>query len=117
MALPARDTAAVVPLDRGGLHAAALSWADPNATWADADRGVISPAVPIVAVAVPPDLNIDLGHLELLLGLGRSGERGKMRASPHPKRVRRNATLMPDCDIHHSVKAKPLVTSYSKCLR
>src|SRR5437773_10956846 len=74
-ALPARDTAAVVPLDRGALHAAALSWADPNATWADADGGVISPAVPIIAVAaaVPPDQNIDLGHLGLL-GLGRSGE-------------------------------------------
>src|SRR5205814_9000401 len=66
-ALPARNTAAVVPLDRGALHAAALSWADPNATWADADGGVIASAVPIVAVAVPPDLNIDSGHLELFV--------------------------------------------------
>src|ERR1700686_1178004 len=78
--LPARDPAAVVPFNRGSLHAAALSWADSDATWADANCGVgvVPPAtVPIVAVvAVPPDLNIDaLGHLDAL-GLGRSGERG-----------------------------------------
>src|SRR6266516_3722721 len=92
-ALPARDTAAVVPLDRGGLHAAALSWADPNATWADADGGVISSAVPIVAVAVAPDLNINLGHLELLLGLGRSGERGS--------RQHRCGCRHDEGDLHH----------------
>ena len=42
-----------------------------DAVWANADGGVITPTIPIVAVgAVPPDLNIDaLGHLELL-GLG-----------------------------------------------
>src|SRR6266403_1053520 len=79
-ALPARDRAAVVPFNRGSLHAAALSWADGNTTGAEANCGVgvVPPAtVPIVAVvAVPPDLNIDaLGHLDAL-GLGRSGERG-----------------------------------------
>src|SRR5882672_7274012 len=79
-ALLARDPAAVVPFNRGSLHAAALSWADSDATWADANCGVgvvPSATVPIVAVvAVPPDLNIDaLGHLDAL-GLGRSDERG-----------------------------------------
>ena len=61
-ALPARDRA-VTPFDRGSYHAAALSWADGNAAWANADSGVIAATVPIVAVvtivAVPPDLNID----------------------------------------------------------
>src|SRR6202165_926118 len=79
-ALLARDPAAVVPFNRGGLHAAALSWADGDTTWADANCGVgiVPPATgPIVAVvAVPPDLNIDaLGNLDAL-GLGRSDERG-----------------------------------------
>src|SRR5882672_8081327 len=77
--LLARDPAAVVPFNRGSLHAAALSWADGDTARADANCGVgvVPPAVPIVAVvAVPPDLNIDaLGHLDAL-GLGRSGERG-----------------------------------------
>src|SRR3982074_963421 len=75
----ARDPAAVVPFNRGSLHAAALSWADGDTTWADANRGVgVVPAtIPIVAVvAVPPDLNIDaLGHFDAL-GLGRNDERG-----------------------------------------
>ena len=31
-ALPARDRAAVVPFNRGSLHAAALSWADGDTT-------------------------------------------------------------------------------------
>jgi hypothetical protein len=61
-ALPARDRA-VAPFDRGSHHVAALSWADGDAAWADADGGVIAPTIPIVAVvtvvAVPPDLNID----------------------------------------------------------
>src|SRR5947207_7249373 len=78
-ALPTRDPATVVPFNRGSLHAAALLWADRDATWADANCGVgVVPAtVPIIAVvAVPPDLNIDaLGHLDAL-GLGRSDERG-----------------------------------------
>src|SRR5438034_2065403 len=78
-ALSARDRA-VAPFDRGSHHAAALSWADGDAAWANADGGVIAPTIPIVAVgavvAVPPDLNIDaLGHLEVL-GLGRSSRRG-----------------------------------------
>jgi hypothetical protein len=51
-------------------HATAVSWADGDTPWADADSIV---TVPIVAVvAVPPDLNIDaLGDLEVL-SLGRS---------------------------------------------
>src|SRR5258705_13450811 len=71
-ALPARDRA-VAPFDRGSHHAAALSRADGDAAWANADGGIIAPTIPIVAVvAVSPDLNIDaLGHLEFL-GLGRS---------------------------------------------
>src|SRR3981189_2276974 len=77
--LLARDPAAVVPFNRGSHHAAALSWADGDTIRADANCGVgvVPPAtVPIVAVvAVPPDLNIDLGHLDAL-GLGRSGEGG-----------------------------------------
>src|SRR3978361_710129 len=76
--LPARDPAAVVPFNRGSLHAAALPWADADTTWADANCGVgIVPAtVPVVAVvAVPPDLNIDLGHLDAL-GIGRNDGRG-----------------------------------------
>jgi hypothetical protein len=69
-ALPARDRAAVVPFNRGCLHAAALSWADGHTTGAEANC-CVGATVPIVAVvAVPPDLNIDA------LGLGRSDERG-----------------------------------------
>ena len=78
-ALPARDRA-VAPFDRGSHHAAALSWANSHATWANSDGGIIAPTIPIVAIgaagAVPPDLNIDaLGHLELL-GIGRSSRWG-----------------------------------------
>ena len=71
-AFPARDCT-VAPFNRRSDHAAALSWADGDAPWANADGGVIAPTIPIVAVvAVSPDLNIDaLGHLEFL-GLGRS---------------------------------------------
>ena len=78
-ALLARDPAAIVPFNRGSLHAAALSWADGHATCADANCGVglVPTTISIVAVvAVPPDLNIDaLGHLDAL-GLARSDERG-----------------------------------------
>ena len=91
-ALPARDRS-VAPFDRGSHHAAALSWADGNAAWANADGGVIAPTIPIVAVgavvAVPPDLNIDaLGHLEVL-GLagvagGASAPAGPSLSSPPP---------------------------------
>src|SRR6266404_2614929 len=83
-ALPTRDRATVVPFNRGSLHAAALSWADGDTTWAEANCGVgVVPAtVPIVAVVtVPPDLNIDaLGHLDAL-GLSRSVERGSCQRS------------------------------------
>src|SRR5260370_23278637 len=82
--LPARDPAAVVPLNRRSLHVAALSWADGDTTWANANCGVgvVPPAtVPIVAVVeMPPGLHIDLGHLDAL-GLGRSDERGSRQHS------------------------------------
>src|ERR1700686_5482644 len=99
-ALPARDRAAVVPFNRGSLHAAALSWADGNTTGAEANCGVgvvPSATVPIVAVvavvAVPPDLNIDaLGHLDALR-LGRSEERGSRQ---HRCRCRHGKS-----DLHH----------------
>jgi hypothetical protein len=65
-ALLARDCAAVAPFDRSGHHAAVLLRADGNAAWAHADGGAV--VIPS-AIAVPPDLNIDLGHLQIL-GLG-----------------------------------------------
>ena len=100
---PARDPAAVIPLNRGSHHAAALSWADGDTTWADANCGVgvVPPAtVPIVEVVaivaivvVPPDLNIDaLGHLDAL-GLGRSGEGGS--------RMHRCGCRHGKTDLHH----------------
>src|SRR5260370_35009452 len=96
-ALPARDAAAVVPFNRGSLHAAALSWTDGDTASADANCGVgvVPPAtVPIVAVvAVPPDLNIEaLGHLDAL-GFGRSGERGS--------RQHRCGSRHGKSDLHH----------------
>src|SRR6266498_1295446 len=92
-ALPARDRA-VAPFDRGSHHAAALSWADGDAAWANADGGVIAPTIPIVAVvAVPPDLNVDaLGHLEVL-GLRRSSGWGSRQ---HHCDCRQN-----ESDLHH----------------
>src|SRR6267143_3524772 len=57
-ALPARDPAAVVPFNRGGFHAAVLSWTDRDTTWAEANCGVgvVPPpaTVPIVAVLAVP---------------------------------------------------------------
>ncbi len=48
-------------------HAAALSWADGDAAWTNADGGVIAPTIPIVAIgAVPPDLNIDALNIDAL---------------------------------------------------
>jgi hypothetical protein len=80
-ALPARDPAAVVPFDRGSLVVAALSWADGDTAWTDANCGVgvVPPTVPIIAVvAVPPDLNINaLSHLDAF-GFGR-GNQGNSR--------------------------------------
>src|SRR6266542_1833354 len=56
-ALSARDRA-VPPFDGGSHRATAVSSADGDTPWADADSIVIPPTVPIVAVvAVPPDLN------------------------------------------------------------
>ena len=99
-ALPARDRA-VAPFDRGSHHAAALSWADGDAAWANADGGVIAPTIHIVAVgAVPPDLNIDaLGHLELL-GLGWSTRRGN--------RQHRCGCRHRESDLHHVASSSEL---------
>jgi hypothetical protein len=59
-ALPPRDRA-VTPFDRGRHHAAALSWADRDAPWANADSGTIAPTIPIVAVGtVPPEIEWQL---------------------------------------------------------
>src|ERR1700742_1783279 len=78
--LPARDPAAVVPFNRGSLHAAALSWADGDTAWTDANRGVgvIPATVPTImggVVDMQPGIHIELGHLDAL-GLGRSDKRG-----------------------------------------
>ncbi len=70
-ALPAGDRA-VAPFDGGSHHATAVSWADGDTPWADADSIV---TVPIVAVvAVPPDLNIDASF---------PGSTGTFDAIPH----------------------------------
>src|SRR5882672_10491463 len=79
-ALPARDPAAVVPFNRGSLHAAVLSWGVGDTAWTDTDCGVgvIPATVPTImggVVDMQPGLHIDLGHLDAL-GLGRSDERG-----------------------------------------
>jgi hypothetical protein len=73
-----RNHPAVVTLNPCGHCAAALPWANGDATRADADGGVavITVTVPIVAVIpIPSDLDIDLGHLDGF-GLCRSGKRG-----------------------------------------
>src|SRR6266498_4309495 len=101
--LPARDRA-VAPFDRGSHHAAALSWADGDTAWANADGGIIAPTVSVVAVgAVPPNLNIDaLGHLEFL-SLGRSGER---RSRQHHCCCR---CRQDESDLHHRVTSLDLM--------
>src|SRR6266545_3597765 len=103
-ALPARDRA-VAPFDRGSHHAAALSWADGDAAWANADGGIIAPTVPIVAVgavvAIPPDLNIDLGHLEVL-GLGRSSSRDS-------RQQHRCGCRQDESDLHHRASSSFLL--------
>jgi hypothetical protein len=72
--LPAGNHAAVVAFNGCSYRAAMPSWADSDATRANADGSVavVAIAVPLVAVVpVPPDLNIDaLGHLDAF-GLGR----------------------------------------------
>jgi hypothetical protein len=97
-ALPARDRA-VAPFDGGSHHATAVSWADGDTPWADADSIV---TVPIVAVvAVPPDLNIDaLGHLEVL-SLGRSSRR---RSRQHRCGCRQDKS-----DLHHQASSLGLM--------
>src|SRR5438552_8767386 len=102
-AFPARDCT-VAPFNRRSDHAAALSWADGDAPWANAYGGVIAPTIPIVAVvAVPPDLNIDaLGHLEFL-GLGRSGER-RSRLHHCCCRCRQD-----ESDLHHQASSLGLM--------
>jgi hypothetical protein len=68
-ALPARYRAAIVAPDRGGYHAAVSPWADRDTAWADADGDISIPPTTVPVVVVSPDLNIDLGHLQVL-GLG-----------------------------------------------
>ena len=80
------------PFNRGSHHAAALSWADGDTAWTDANCGVgvIPATVPTIiggVVDMQPGLHIDLGHLDAL-GLGRSGERGQSSA-PLPPRQKR----------------------------
>src|SRR5262249_55302324 len=80
------------PFDRGSHHAAALSWANSDTAWANANCGAIAPRLPIVAViAVAADLNIDaLGHLDVL-GLGRNGadkQRGSHQYPPAAARAK-----------------------------
>jgi hypothetical protein len=96
-ALSARDRA-VAPFNRGSHHAAALSWADGDAAWTNADGGVIAPTIPVVAVgAVPPDLNIDtLGHFEVL-SLGGSGRR---RSRQHRCGCRQD-----ESELHHQASS------------
>ena len=56
-ALPTRDPATVVPLNRGSLHAAALSWADGDPTWTEANRGVgVVPATVRLGKTVAPSV-------------------------------------------------------------
>ncbi len=51
--LLARDPAAV-PFNRRSLYAAALSWADGDTTWADANCGVgVEPLATVPIVTVP----------------------------------------------------------------
>jgi hypothetical protein len=69
-ALPARYRAAIVALNLGGHHAAVSPWADGDTAWADADGDISIPPTTVPVIAVSPDLNIDLGHLQVL-GLGR----------------------------------------------
>src|SRR5919198_3778123 len=101
-ALPARDPAAVLPFNRGRLHAAAL--ADGDTSWADANCGVavvVSAtvvtivAIPVV-VAVPADLNIDA------LGLDRSDERGSRKqrcGCRHGKSDLQHVEVLPGLDL------------------
>ena len=69
--LPARDPAAVVPIDRASFDATARSSADGDTAWTDANCGVgvIPATVPTImggVVDMQPGLHIDLGHLDAL---------------------------------------------------
>src|SRR4051812_5437310 len=71
-ALSPRDPTAIVPFNCGSYHSAVPSRTDSDTTWPYANRGVgVIPATVsvVTVVAIPPDLNIDLG-------LGRSDQRG-----------------------------------------
>src|SRR6266478_4224815 len=69
-ALLARNHASVLTFNRGRHRAATFSWADADATRSDANRDIATvPIVPVVAVAVPSDLNI------YARGVGRNDER------------------------------------------
>jgi hypothetical protein len=80
-ALLARDHAAVATIDRSGHRAAVLPWADGYAARANSDSGVSITSVAVAVITVPPELNIDLGHFEVL-SLGRDTadkQRGRHR--------------------------------------
>jgi hypothetical protein len=69
-ALLARDHTTIASVDRSRHRPAVLPWADGYAARANSDSGVSITSVAVAIIAVPPELNIDLGHLEAL-GLGR----------------------------------------------
>jgi hypothetical protein len=70
-ALLARNHTAIVALNGSGHHPAVSPWANGYAARANADSGVSITSVAVAIIAITPELNIDLGHLEVL-GLGRN---------------------------------------------
>jgi hypothetical protein len=87
-ALLARNHAAIVTLNGRGHHPAVLPWADGYAARANADSGVSITSVAVAIIPIPPELNIDLGHLEVL-GIGRSGADKQRGRHQHCSRKRR----------------------------
>jgi hypothetical protein len=81
-ALLTRNHATIVALNGRGHHAAILPRANGYAARADADSGVSITSVAVAIIAIPPDLNIDLGHLEVLR-LGRDAADKKRGRHQH----------------------------------
>jgi hypothetical protein len=81
-ALLTRNHAAIVALNGRGHHAAISPRANGYAARADADSGVSITSVAVAIIAIPPDLNIDLGHLEVLR-LGRDAADKKRGRHQH----------------------------------
>jgi hypothetical protein len=65
-ALLARNHTAIVALNGRGHHPAVSPWANGYAARTNADSGVSITSVAVAIIAIPPELNIDLGHLEVL---------------------------------------------------